>query len=189
MNMRGLSGVAILAAIVLAPGLGGSSEDKISENAKAFQAEIETMTGQPPQKVLDKLLSWKFELMSAWKTEDPASPDFKKLNKGKTRFTKKEIAELLVPGRDVQGRVLRPSRRHGVRDDGDHRRARPGRRQGRLLHRPHLHGHPHCLQGRQADPRPGLAQGRQLPGHGRDLARALRPRSPAPDRFSFDAMK
>jgi hypothetical protein len=98
MNMRGLSGVAIIAAIVLAPCLGGSSEDKISENAKAFQAEIETMTGQPPQKVLDKLLSWKFELMGAWKTEDPDTPDFKKFNKGKTRFTKKEIAELLVPG-------------------------------------------------------------------------------------------
>ena len=70
----------------------------VSERAKAFQAEIEAMTGQPPQKVLDKLLSWKFELMSAWKTEDPATPDFKKLNTGKTRFTKKEIAELLVPG-------------------------------------------------------------------------------------------
>lgn len=98
MNMRGLSAVAILAAIVLTPGPGVSSEDKISENAKAFQAEIETMTGQPPQKVLDKLLSWKFELMGAWKTENPDTPDFRKLNKGKTRFTKKEIAELLVPG-------------------------------------------------------------------------------------------
>lgn len=70
----------------------------VSERAKAFQAEIEAMTGQPPQKVLDKLLSWKFELMSAWKTEGPDTPDFKKLNTGKTKFTKKEIAELFVPG-------------------------------------------------------------------------------------------
>lgn len=70
----------------------------VAERAKAWNDEIEAMKGQPPQPILDKFLSWKLELMAAWKTEDPGSSDFKKLNKGKTRFTKKEIADLLVPG-------------------------------------------------------------------------------------------
>jgi hypothetical protein len=74
------------------------SGPSVAERAKAWNDEIEAMIGQPPQPILDKLLSWKLELMAAWKTEDPSSPDFKKLNKGKTRFTKKEIADLLVPG-------------------------------------------------------------------------------------------
>jgi hypothetical protein len=97
MSMRSLLGAAILATVVSALCLGGSPEDQVAADVKALQAELEAMKGQGPKGVLDKLASWKFELLAAWKTDDPASQDFKKLNKGKTRFSKKEIAELLGP--------------------------------------------------------------------------------------------
>ena len=97
MSMRGLLVAAVLVAIVSALCLGGSTEDQVAADVKAFQAELEAMKGQEPKGVLDKLASWKSELLAARKTEDPASPDFKKLNKGKTRFSKKEIAEILGP--------------------------------------------------------------------------------------------
>jgi hypothetical protein len=87
--------LAACASVVVGAQPAGQS---VADRAEAWNAEIEAMIGQPPQPVLDKLLSWKLELMAAWKTEDAGSPEFKKLNKGKTRFTKKEVAELLVPG-------------------------------------------------------------------------------------------
>lgn len=93
--------VAVVLAAVASLALFASAQSSgvsVAERAKAWNAEIEAMMGQPTQPVLDKFLSWKLDLMAAWKTEDPDSADFKKLNKGKTRFTKKEIAELLVPG-------------------------------------------------------------------------------------------
>lgn len=72
----------------------------VAERAKAWNDEIEAMKGQPPQPILDKLLSWKFEPMSAWMTEGPAAKDFKANNIGKAKFTKKEIAEIFGrPGR------------------------------------------------------------------------------------------
>jgi hypothetical protein len=52
------------------------------------------MKGQAPRAILDKLTAWKFEPMAAWTTEGAASKDFKTRNKGKTKFTKKEIAEI-----------------------------------------------------------------------------------------------
>ena len=97
MSMRRMLGAVIIASVVSALCLGGSPEDKVAADVKAYQAELEAMKGQPPKGVLDKLVAWKFELLAAWKTDDPASPDFKKLNKGTIRFTKKEIAELLGP--------------------------------------------------------------------------------------------
>jgi hypothetical protein len=97
MSMKRMLGAAILATVVSALCLGASSGDQVAADVKALQAELEAMKGQGPKGVLDKLTSWKFELLAAWKTDDPASSDFKKLNKGKTRFTKKEIAELLAP--------------------------------------------------------------------------------------------
>lgn len=94
MSLRNLTGAAVLAAVVSPFCLGGSAADKVSDNAKAFQAELEAMKGQSPRAILDKLQAWKFEPMSAWMTEDPASTDFKTKNRGKTKFTKKEIAEI-----------------------------------------------------------------------------------------------
>ena len=97
MSMRGFPVATVLVAIVSALCLGGSPQEKVAADVKAYQAELEAMKGQAPKGILDKLASWKFELLAAWKTDNPASPDFKKLNKGKTRFIKKEISELLGP--------------------------------------------------------------------------------------------
>jgi len=93
-NITKSLGAAALAAAVCAAAWGGSPEDKVSENAKIYQAELEAMKGQGVQSVLDKLTGWKFEPKVVWATEDAASKDFKKKNTGKTKFTKNEITEI-----------------------------------------------------------------------------------------------
>lgn len=85
------AGLAAFLAVLLSA---GSPADKISDDAKAFHAKLETLKGQPPKPVLDQLAGWKFEPMSAWMTEGPAAKDFKANNIGKAKFTKKEIAEI-----------------------------------------------------------------------------------------------
>lgn len=94
MRVLGLLGVVLLLATVPWGSADGFAADKIKDNAKVFQAELEAMKGQEPQKVLAKLAGWKFEPMYAWKTEDPVSKDFKANNIGKTKFSKQEIAEI-----------------------------------------------------------------------------------------------
>jgi hypothetical protein len=97
MNIRFLKGMLLLAAALSILSLVGIAADEISDKAKAFQAELEAMKGRAPGEVLDKLTGWKFEPMSAWMTEDPASKEFKKNNTGKTKFSKKEIAAIFQP--------------------------------------------------------------------------------------------
>lgn len=97
MTTKGLLSFAILAASVSLLSPAGPAPDKISDDAKIFQAELEAMKGQEPRKVLDKLAAWKFEAMVAWMADTPESKDFKKFSKGKTKFTKKEIAEIFDP--------------------------------------------------------------------------------------------
>lgn len=94
MNERAFIRAAVLAAALAVLVSAGSPVDKISDDAKAFQAQLETLKGQPPRPVLDQLAGWKFEPMSAWMTEGPAAKDFKANNIGKGKFTKKEIAEI-----------------------------------------------------------------------------------------------
>lgn len=97
MNIRSLKGPLALAAALFVLVPGGRASDQISDNAKAFQAGLEAMKGQPLRAVLDKLTSWKFEPLSAWTTEDAASKEFKKNNTGKTKFSKKEVAAIFTP--------------------------------------------------------------------------------------------
>lgn len=97
MTTKNIVGLAVLAAAVLTLVLAGLASDKISDDAKVFQTELEAMKGQEPQKVLNKLAAWKFEAMAAWMADTPESKDFKKFNKGKTKFSKKEIAEIFNP--------------------------------------------------------------------------------------------
>jgi hypothetical protein len=92
-----LSGVAVLAASVLVLLAAGRASDKISDDAKVYQTGLEAMKGQEPRAVLNKLESWKFEPMVAWMADTPASKDFKKFNKGKTKFSKTELAEIFEP--------------------------------------------------------------------------------------------
>ncbi len=99
MKTTGFAGLAVLAASasLLFSFSAGPPPDKISDDAKVYQSEIEAMKGQAPRKVLDKLAAWKFEPMVAWMSDTPESKDFKTFNKGKTKFTKKEIAEIFNP--------------------------------------------------------------------------------------------
>lgn len=94
MRVPGLRVVVFLLAAVLGGGADVFAADQIKDNAKVFQAELEAMKGQEPQAVLAKLTGWKFAPRFAWKTEDPASKDFKANNIGKTKFSKQEIAEI-----------------------------------------------------------------------------------------------
>lgn len=97
MNMRMMSAFVLLCAVLLAVPSDAGAQDKIAENAKAFQAELEAMKGRPIADVLNKFESWKFEPLAAWITKDPASKDFKRYNTGKTKFTKQEIAAIFQP--------------------------------------------------------------------------------------------
>lgn len=98
MNIRFSKRMVFLATALSALVLAGSAADQISDNAKAFQAELEAMNGRPLREVLDKLAGWKFEPLSAWTTEDAASKEFKQNNTGKTKFSKNEIAAVFQPG-------------------------------------------------------------------------------------------
>jgi hypothetical protein len=97
MTARSYFGLAVLAVSVSALFLAGFASDKISDDAKIIQTELEAMKGQEPRPILDKLTAWKFEPMVAWMADSPETKDFKKFNKGKTKFSKKELAEIFNP--------------------------------------------------------------------------------------------
>ena len=83
---------AVLGSVIVALSLAGLAADKVSDNAKMYQADLEAMKGQESSKILAKLAEWKFELADDWMTETPASKDLAKHNTGKTMFSEKEIA-------------------------------------------------------------------------------------------------
>jgi hypothetical protein len=97
MRTRVFLGVTVLAASVFVLRPAGLASDKIADDAKVYQTAIEAMKGQGPRAVLNKLESWKFEPMVAWMADTSASKDFKKFNKGKTKFSKQELAEIFEP--------------------------------------------------------------------------------------------
>ena len=97
MTTRGYLGLAVLAAAVSVLCPAGFASDKILDDARTYQAQLEAMKGQEPRAVLNKLVAWKFGPMVAWMADTPESKDFKKFNKGKTKFSKKEIAEIFNP--------------------------------------------------------------------------------------------
>lgn len=96
-SLRGFMKTAVLGSAIAVLCLAGFASDKLSENAKMYQADLEAMKGQEYTKILAKLAEWKFELVDAWMTETSASNDFAKHNKGKVKFSKKEIAEIFTP--------------------------------------------------------------------------------------------
>ena len=104
MTARSYFGLAVLAVSVSALVLAGFASDKISDDAKIFQTELEAMKGQEPRPILDKLTAWKFEAMAAWMADSPETKDFKKFNKGKTKFSKKELAEIFNPPENSRSR-------------------------------------------------------------------------------------
>lgn len=90
----GIMNAAVLGLVIVTLCLTGLASDKASDNAKMYQAGLEAMKGQEYPKILAKLAEWKFELGDDWMTETSASNDFAQHNRGKTKFSKKEIAEI-----------------------------------------------------------------------------------------------
>jgi hypothetical protein len=88
---------AVLGSAVVILFLAGFASDKISDDAKIYQADLEAMKGKEYPKILDKLAEWKFELVDAWMTDSSTSKDLNLHNRGKTKFSKKEIAEIFSP--------------------------------------------------------------------------------------------
>jgi hypothetical protein len=94
---KGFLKAVVVAAALAGLAAAGSAGDKTTDAAKAYQAELAALMGREPPPILDKIAAWKFELIDAWMADDPATSDFRKHNKGKTKFSKQEIAELLGP--------------------------------------------------------------------------------------------
>ena len=61
MTAKSYFGLAVLAVSVSALFLAGFASDKISDDAKVYQTELEAMKGQEPRPILNKLAAWKFE--------------------------------------------------------------------------------------------------------------------------------
>ncbi len=70
------SGVFILSLAFL--GLAGLASDKITDQAKVYQAELDQMLGQAPMTIVDKLTEWKFERSGAFMADNPTSKDIGK---------------------------------------------------------------------------------------------------------------
>jgi hypothetical protein len=84
----------VLGSAVAVLCLAGLASDKAADNAKAYQAELETMKGNGPPPILNKLADWKFELMGAWMAENPSPKDVAKHAKGKVKFSKQEVQDI-----------------------------------------------------------------------------------------------
>lgn len=72
--------------------------DKAKDDAKAFQAALESMKGQPLSKVIDKLREWKFEGLDSWEAENPTSKDVSKHSRSKVKFSSQEYKDIFGHG-------------------------------------------------------------------------------------------
>jgi hypothetical protein len=86
---------AIIVSAVAILCLAGLGSDKATDNAKIYQADLEALKGQEFPKILEKLDAWKFELVDSWMAENPAAKDITKHNRGKVKFSKEELRDVL----------------------------------------------------------------------------------------------
>lgn len=86
------AGALFLAVAVVC--LAGVASDKATDDAKAYQAELETMKGQAPANIIMKLGEWKFEVSDAWRADNPTAKDISQHNRGKVKFSKQEIKDV-----------------------------------------------------------------------------------------------
>src|SRR5512136_1365779 len=92
------SGVLVLA--VAAVGLAGMASDKITDQARAYQAELDQMIGQAPMTIVGKLTEWKFDKSDTWMADNPTAKDVGKHPMSKAKFSKQEIKDVFgAPGR------------------------------------------------------------------------------------------
>ena len=85
---------------VAALGLAGLASDKITDNAKAYQAELDKMRGQVPLTVVAKVTEWEFQRSDTWMADNPTAKDIGKHPMSKAKFSKQEIKDIFgQPGR------------------------------------------------------------------------------------------
>jgi hypothetical protein len=94
MRKAGFVAVAI-AALALA----GLAADKVTDAAKAYQSELETMMSQAPMTLIAKIEGWQFVRSDAWKEDNPTAKVIGKHRMGKAKFSKREIKDIFAePG-------------------------------------------------------------------------------------------
>ena len=93
------SRMRIVKAVVLASTIAflcqvGLTSDRVADNAKIYQDNLEAMKGQKFQKIQAKLREWKFEYPDIWKVENPTPKDIAKHDWGKIEFSDLEIQDI-----------------------------------------------------------------------------------------------
>jgi hypothetical protein len=86
------TGLMALTMAVLCAAAAGA--DKVIEAAKAYQAELETMIGQAPMTLVDKIEGWQFLRSDAWKEDSPSAKAIGKHRMGKVKFSKQELKDV-----------------------------------------------------------------------------------------------
>ena len=89
------AGVLVLAVAAL--GLAGLASDKITDNAKAYQAELDKMMGQAPMTIVAKVTAWEFLRSDTWMAENPTPKDIGKHPLNKAKFSKQELQDIFSP--------------------------------------------------------------------------------------------
>ena len=99
MSIVGRSARRILPVVILAlVALAGPPADKAADEAKVYQATLESMKGQDLSKVIDKIREWKFEGLDSWSAENPTSKEVSKHNRTKVKFSSQEYKDIFGQG-------------------------------------------------------------------------------------------
>lgn len=97
-HLRHFAGLVLAGCALALSALAVAAADKIADDAKAYQAALESMKGQEPSKITDKLREWKFEGLDSWAAQNPTSKDVSKHNRGKVKFSSQEYKDIFGAG-------------------------------------------------------------------------------------------
>lgn len=89
---------AVLGAFLAVFSLGSASGDKVTDDAKACEAALAALKGQPLTKVIDTIREWKFEGLDSWMADNPTSKDVSKHNRGKVKFSSQDYKDIFAQG-------------------------------------------------------------------------------------------
>ncbi len=90
--------LAVLGAALALFAPGSAAGDKASDDAKACEAALAAMKGQPLTKVIDTIREWKFEGLDSWMADNPTSKDVSKRNRGKVKFSSQDYKDIFAQG-------------------------------------------------------------------------------------------
>ena len=93
----GLKNIGLLTLIVAACGLAGLASDKVTDNARAYQAELDKMMGQAPMTIVAKVTEWEFLRSDTWMADNPTPKDIGKHPMSKAKFSKQELKDIFSP--------------------------------------------------------------------------------------------